>query len=234
MVYLIVLMRIVTIMILLLLTALFIMGKRPIGELPVFDVLAVIVIGSIAGADIADPKIKHLPTAFAILALSVFQKFISSCIIKSKSIRKFLSFEPTIILKEGKLIYKNIKKINYAVDDILMLLREKGIFDLSKLSLAIIEANGAISIFKNQAYENVTLKDMHLFPSTNNFPISVILDGEILNNNLKVLNISEEQILSKVMQHGLTVKEIFYASIDDLGNLNISPYKNKDNGINLN
>lgn len=71
----IVLARIITIIPLMLAVTLF-MGKRTIGEMPVFDFLIIVILGALVGADIADPEIEHLPTAIAIIAIGLFQKAI--------------------------------------------------------------------------------------------------------------------------------------------------------------
>jgi uncharacterized membrane protein YcaP (DUF421 family) len=65
--------RIFTILPLLLFLGLY-MGKRSIGEIPVFDFLVVLVLGSVVGADIADPKIDHIHTVVAMLAIALLQK----------------------------------------------------------------------------------------------------------------------------------------------------------------
>ena len=224
--YLIILFRIITIMLLLLFVTLFIMGKRPIGELPVFDFLSIVVMGSVVGADIADPRIKHLPTAFAIVVLAFFQRVISILILKNKKAKKLLTFEPTIIIRDGKLIYKNIKKINYAIDDILMMLRENGIFDISKVQYGIIEPSGNMSILKKVQNETVTINDMNIQPKSGNLALTVILDGELQEKNINLLNTTKQDILEKMKTKGFnSYKEIFYASMDFQGNLNISTYK---------
>lgn len=61
--------RIVTILPLMLCMALF-MGRRSIGELPVFDFLVILSLGAVVGADIADPEIEHIHTAVAIIAIA--------------------------------------------------------------------------------------------------------------------------------------------------------------------
>lgn len=65
--------RIITILPLLLIVTL-LMGKRAIGELPVFDFLIIVTLGAVVGADIADPSIHHLPTAMAIIGIGILQK----------------------------------------------------------------------------------------------------------------------------------------------------------------
>lgn len=227
--YIIILLRIIFIMFILLFSALFIMGKRPIGELPVFDFLAIIVMGSIVGADIADPKIEHLPTAFAVIILALFQRIVSTLIIKNKKINRLLTFEPTIVIKDGKLLYKNIKKITYSIDDILMMLREKEVFDISRIKYGIIEPSGNISILKKPEYETVTLRDMNIPSPLSNESLTIILEGEFQKENIERLNTTEEDILEKLKAQGFnSYKEVFYGSMDFQGNIAISPYKARD------
>lgn len=70
----IVLSRIITILPLLLIITLF-MGKRSIGELPVFDYLIIITLASVTGADIADPSVPHFHTVFAIMLSLLYRKY---------------------------------------------------------------------------------------------------------------------------------------------------------------
>ena len=89
--------RILTIFPLLLVVALY-MGKRAIGELPVFDFLIVISLGAIAGADLADPKISHIHTGVAIIIIGFFHKAITTLIIKYRRFGHMITFEPTIVI----------------------------------------------------------------------------------------------------------------------------------------
>lgn len=85
--------RIVTIFPLILLTTLY-MGKRSIGELPVFDFLVIISLGAVVGADIADPNIEHLHTSFAIVLIGIIQRTVSYLVIRSRKFGKWITFEP--------------------------------------------------------------------------------------------------------------------------------------------
>ena len=153
--------RILTIIPLMLVVALY-MGKRSIGELPVFDFLVVITLGAVVGADIADPEIPHIHTAVAIVLIGLFQKIVSKAVIKHRKLGHLITFEPTIVIQDGKLIIKSLKRLRYSVDNVLQMLREKGVFDISNVHLGIIEANGRISILKKNSKAVVTLEDMNL------------------------------------------------------------------------
>lgn len=224
--YLVIFARIISIMSLLLFCTLIIMGKRPIGEMPVFDFLSIIVLASIVGADIADPDIKHLPTAFAVVVLALFQRIIAEIAIRNRWFKHLINFEPTVILKDGVFIYKNIKKIKYSIDEVLMLLRDKDIFDIGKLSFAIIESNGKLSVSKKTEDEVITLKDLKIEPSGDNNFNTIILEGKLQFDKLKLLNKSEQDIIKIINSRGYNCfKDIFYASMNKDQSINISPYK---------
>lgn len=83
--------RVVTILPLLLFVTLF-MGKRAIGELPVFDFLIIITLGAVVGADIADPDIHHLSTVITIITIGILQKIVTNWKISNRKLRKLLTF----------------------------------------------------------------------------------------------------------------------------------------------
>lgn len=165
-----VLLRIITILPLLLFVTLY-MGKRAIGELPIFDFLIIITLGAVVGADIADSSIKHFPTVITIIAMGILQKIVASWKISNRKLDKLLTFEPTIVIQDEKFLDKNLKKIRYSIDNVLQMLREKNVFDINDIETAIIEANGALSVLKSPQKIQLHLKILKyktkclLFPS---------------------------------------------------------------------
>lgn len=139
--------RIVTIFPLLLAIALF-MGKRSIGELPVFDFLVVIALGAVVGADIADPKIEHIHTGFAIILIGLMQRIVSILAIKYRKFGKLITFEPTVVISNGNLLEQNLRKVRYSIDNILQMLRENDVFHLDEVKLAVLESNGRLTVYK--------------------------------------------------------------------------------------
>ena len=221
--YLIILFRIVTIMALLLAATLFVMGKRPIGELPVFDFLVLVVMGSIVGADIADPNIEHLPTAFAVVVLAGVQRLFSYFHIKSRRFRKIITFEPTVVVYNGKLIRSNIKRIHYSADEILTMLREKDVFDISKVECGVIEANGRLSVLRKPQHETVTLDDLKLPAPQSNNAVTVVLDGRLQPRNLEAVKLGEQALRDMLKGQGVErLEQVFFATVDMNGSLNVS------------
>ncbi|WP_438296649.1 DUF421 domain-containing protein [Sporosarcina sp. FA15] len=220
--------RIVTIIPLLLFTTLF-MGKRAIGELPVFDFLIVIILGALVGADIAEPDIKHLPTAFAIIAIGVFQRIVTRWKISNRKIGRLLTFEPTVVLQNGKFVNENLKKIRYSIDNILQMLREKDVFDINEVETAIIEANGALSVLKKPQKNSVTLEDMNIIKPTSTISFPVIVEGTLYTDVLRDVNLDEAWLQQELDNQGVNdLKDVFFASINRNRELHIS-LKNEKN-----
>ncbi|MDQ0232031.1 DUF421 domain-containing protein [Metabacillus malikii] len=218
--------RIFTILPLLLVATLF-MGKRSIGELPVFDFLVIITLGAVVGADIADPEIEHLPTAVTVIVLAAFQKMISKLIIRYRKVGRLLTFEPTIVIVNGTFINKNLKKIQYSLDNLLSMLREKEIFDVSTVQLGIIEPNGNLSIFKKDEYTSVTRQDFKLQTGANQVSYPVIIEGKVDKSTLHYFKVEETWLFERLKKQGLKVDEIFYASLNANLDLHLSPKTNE-------
>ena len=214
--------RILTIIPLMLVVALY-MGKRSIGELPVFDFLVVITLGAVVGADIADPEIPHIHTAVAIVLIGLFQKIVSKAVIKHRKLGHLITFEPTIVIQDGKLIIKSLKRLRYSVDNVLQMLREKGVFDISNVHLGIIEANGRISILKKNSKAVVTLEDMNLTKKSAAISYAVIIEGKIYVDVLEKLNLNELWLREQLSAINIMeTEEVFFASVNDKNELHIS------------
>lgn len=207
--------RIITILPLILVVTL-IMGKRSIAELPVFDFLVIITLGAVVGADIADPEVQHLPTAIAIIIIGLFHIIVSTLKIKFRKFGHIITFEPTIVIQEGKFVVKNLRKIRYSIDNILQMLREKDVFDINDVYLGIVESNGAISVLKNPNKTEVTLEDMNLTKDTSSISYPVIIEGMLYKDVLIKLNLTEDWLNEQLINIGVkNIDEIFFASIND-------------------
>ncbi|NPC91405.1 DUF421 domain-containing protein [Bacillus sp. WMMC1349] len=214
--------RIITILPLLLIIALF-MGKRSVGEMPVFDFLIVISLGSVVGADIADPEIQHLHTALAIIGIGLLQKTVSKLMIKSRLLGRLITFEPTIVIKNGTFLNNNLKRIKYSADNILQLLREKDIFDVRVVEMAFVEANGNLTVYKKPNQSEVTAEDLGIQKKPGGFFYPVIVDGTMHRSVLQQLDLSAEWLNNQLQLKGITqLDDVFFASVNQNHELHVS------------
>lgn len=214
--------RILTILPLMLFVALY-MGKRSIGELPVFDFLVILTLGSVVGADIADPNVPHIHTAVAIVLIGLLQLVVSKTIIKNRKLGNLITFEPTIVIQDGQFIVKNLRNLRYSTDNILQMLREKDVFDINDVHLGIIEANGKLSLLKKNPKAIVTLEDMDLTKKTPCLSYPVIVDGKIYTEILIKLDLPLVWLQQQLLNLNInTTDEVFFASINTNKELHVS------------
>ncbi|WP_096440521.1 DUF421 domain-containing protein [Alteribacter populi] len=219
---LIILFRVGTILPLLLTITLF-MGKRAIGNLPVFDFLIIMTLASVTGADIADPKVHHIHTVVAILAITLLQRCSAYLMIKNRKIGKIMTFEPTIVVHNGKILSRNLKKIRYSVDNLLQMLREKDVFDVADVEVAIVEGNGTLSLHLKHEKANVTIEDLQLTKKSPGIAYPVILEGTIYSSVLNNLGLDLKWLHGELQKQGIqNVNNVFFASVNDKKELYIS------------
>lgn len=225
--------RIITILPLMLAVTL-VMGKRSIAELPVFDFLIIVILGAVVGADIADPEIKHIYTTVAIILIGIFHIIVSKLKVKYRKFGHVITFEPTIVIQEGKFIVENLRKIRYSIDNILQMLREKDIFDINDVHIGIVEANGNISILKKTNKTEVTIEDLNLQKGTSSLSYPVIIEGEVYKNVLSKLNLTEEWLNQQLINIGVkSEKEIFFASVNNKNEFHASLKSFMEDGENI-
>ncbi|QOX65826.1 DUF421 domain-containing protein [Anoxybacterium hadale] len=229
MIYLIITLRIVSIMALFLFLILK-TGRRKLSELPVYDFLSIIVIGSVIGADIAEPDVPHLPTLFAVVLIIVLQYLVSCVLLYNKKIARKITFGPTVVIQNGQFIKSNMKRLKYPVENVMMALREKDIFDLNEVEFAIIEGSGNISVLKKPEFLPVTPSDMKLKAEQKNLAVPLIIDGKLQEGNLKQLNHDKAWLAKQLAQFDVqNYSEVFFADCTPEGKLFVSKMTETDN-----
>ena len=138
---------------------------------------------------------------------------------------KYIDGEPTIIIMNGKIMENALRKMKYKVSDIMALLRNKDVFDLSQVDFAIIEPNGQLSVLKKPEYEPLTPKDMSILKAPTGISTELIYDGILIDQNLRQLNKTKKWIMDQLkMQEIKDVSEVFLATLTPSGSLYVDKY----------
>jgi uncharacterized membrane protein YcaP (DUF421 family) len=210
------------------------MGKRNMGQLPVFDFIIVITIGSIAGADLADPAVPHGPTVLTLVAIGMLQYGFTKLQVKSSMVRQWSHLTPTVIIQDGEFLTHNLAQIRYTVNDVLPLLRKQGAFNLSDIDYAVVEPDGNISVLKKTAVSPLTPSDMGLKIANRSLPHLFIADGLLVPNGLKNSGVDQEWLENAIRHHGFKdISEVYLASLENNGNLYLSPSRSHKVGRSL-
>ena len=224
--------RVLSIMPLLLVITL-LMGKRSFSEVPVFDVLILLVLGEVVGADLSDPRIPIRHAVLTSLLLGVIQIIVSNLVIRFRRFGRLLTFEPTLVIRDGRFLDSNLRRIRYSIDNILQMLRENNTFNVADVEMAVVEANGRLTVLKKPGKQTVTLDDIGK-PAQSSLALPVIVEGKVYRDTLQGLGVSEPWLREQLQGQGLAGPEdVFFASLNQELQLHVSRRGEKDGKIPL-
>lgn len=201
-----------------------IMGHRQVAQLDFFDYITGITIGSIA-AELATELEKPWKPLIAMIIYGAVAIVLNIITNKIPNLRKYINGSPTILLNNGKLYKKNMKKVKLDLSEFLMMCREQGYFDISSIQTAIFECNGKLTVLPLSTDRPVTPTDLNLFPEADSISIEIIMDGHIIDENLKRLGLDQNWLTKKLKEQNYhNSKEIFLGVCDNKKQLTLFAY----------
>lgn len=168
------------------------MGKKEIGQLGIIDLIVSFSIAELASISI-EATDKSIFTSIIPISILVLLEIILSYIgLKSDSFRKCVDGNPELVINNGKLDFKLMKRLRYTIDDLLTHLRKKDIDSISKVKYAVLETDGTLSVLDN-------------------YPMPLILDGKIDKNTLTNLKKDYEWLENVLKENNIKLEDVFYA-----------------------
>ncbi len=209
------------------------MGRKQLSQITFFDYVVGITIGSIAAVIAVDRTVSIINGAIAIVLWSVMPVIIGFIAMKSIRFRMLVDGEPKVVIQNGVIINKNMMKEKYNIGDLLMQLRDKGIFDISEVDFAILEPNGKLSVLKKPQHCAVTLKDMNLTADYIGVMTELIIDGRIISKHLESINKDIGWLYAQLnRKHIDSVEHVVFAGYLSNGEIYVS-LRNDSTGLHL-
>lgn len=209
------------VLILILFTVTRLTGKRQIAQLSFFEYVTGITIGSIAAEMSTGLEKNFLQGATAIVIWGIMPVLAGIGTLKSIKLRYLIEGKPTVIIQDGCILEKNLAKEKYSIDELLELLRTKGIFRLSDVEYALIETNGSLNALLKKEKRPITYD--RLAPEKE--PYVVIIEGVIQRGALAEAKQTFEWVVQELKNRELKLEDVFVAQADSEGNLYIDCYK---------
>ncbi len=203
-----------------------VLGKQQISQLSFFDYITGITIGSIAATLTTDLTSRAWPHWVGLLTWAILVFIFQWSVLKGRTIAKYIDGEPAVVIMNGKIMEETLKNIKYRASDLLKLLREKQVFDISEVEYAVLESSGELSILKKSEYQPLTPKDIGLLTPYKGMSKELIYDGKVMEQNLLYIDKNKDWLLNQVRAYGFgAFEEVFLALIDESGNMFIDGYK---------
>lgn len=198
------------------------MGKRQIGDMQPGELVVTLLISEIAAMPLQDtdqPILFGLSSIFTLVALEIGISLLS---LKSFFVRKLLSGKSAILIKDGVIDQKELKKVRMTVLDLVEMLRNQQVFDLSTVSFAVLETGGDLSVLLKSKSQPATVGDVGAKAPPAELPMPVISDGKVLSESVAALGIKKADIYKRLSKKGLKAADVFLMTLDANGKENVT------------
>jgi uncharacterized membrane protein YcaP (DUF421 family) len=188
------------------------MGKSTIIQMTPYDLVAIIIVGTVASEPLISTE--YWPT-LAALAILVGLHILFSYLTLNQIGNRFFLGEPTMLIKNGEILEDNLEKSHLSMTQLLSILRSKGYPKIADVDYAILEPIGEVSIIPKVANTPVTVEHLNISIQDEGLPIAVIVDGRIQARNLELLGQTKDWLLEQLRQNNLNEKDIMYAYVNE-------------------
>ena len=180
-----------------------IVGQREMSGLSIFDFMLAITIGSIAAEMATSLEDNFMQPLIAMVIYTIVTLIISFINMKFVKLRPIFSGKTLILYDNGTLFKDNFKKAKIDLNDFLSQCRTNGYFNLSDIKTALLEENGKISFLPYSDKRPANASDFNIKPDDDGVSTNLILDGKIMEGNLKELNLDKQWLDKALRKQGI-------------------------------
>ena len=117
------------------------LGRKLISQMTFFDFIVGVALGlAVVNAAIITPYIS-LSGFVILIVISVLTLIIDYSHVKSITVHRIVQSEPVVVIENGRIVDGNLKRIRLNLEELMMKLREKDVFNVSD-EFAIMEIDG--------------------------------------------------------------------------------------------
>ena len=195
------------------------MGKRQIGEMEPTEFVVTMLLANLASIPMQDGAIPLYSGLVPILTVLGMELVISGLIMHSVMLRKFFCGKPVILIDKGKINQQNLRRTRVTLDELTGHLREKDVLDIRTVQYAILETDGNLSVFPFPKEKPAIAKDAGIQAKAQYLPITVVEDGYLSKDNLRIAGKDETWLKKVLMQHNAQTTDTLLLTVDAADNV---------------
>ena len=180
------------------------MGKRELSKVQPFELAIIVMISDLASAPMQSKDTQIFSGIVPIVVLLIVYGIFTLLIRSNNKVEGAICGSPSLIIFKGKIIEEELKKQQLTIEEVMSQLRNSGIYKVQDTAYAMLETNG-------------TLNAVKISDSVGQMPLNVISDGQYLENNLKILELTHEDIEKQMKKYKVELNEILVGTIDENG-----------------
>lgn len=139
--------------------------------------------------------------------------------LKSLKGREIICGKPTILIYRGKIDEKALKKERFTINELQEKLRGNNIVNLGDVEYAILETSGEVTIIQKPEKRGTIPEDFNIKPDYEGIPYDLVIDGKIMNKNLKSIGKNYSWLKKQVEKFGIKPEEALVVTFDGKGQI---------------
>ena len=193
------------------------MGKRQIGQMEPSEFVVTMLVANLASIPMQDVDIPLYSGVVPIMTVLGAELVLSGISLMSVGFRRLLCGKPVILVEKGRILQSNLRSTRITLDELMGHLREKDILDIRTVQYAILETNGNLSVFPFQAEIAPSAKDMGVQVKDRYLPITIIEDGHLFRENLRLAGKDEAWARKTVAKYRSSIAATWLLTVDQSG-----------------
>jgi uncharacterized membrane protein YcaP (DUF421 family) len=121
-------------------------GKREVGQFTLFDLVLILLVANAVQPAMTGADTSLVGGFIIIVTLIGVNLLVSTARQRIPLVARLLESQPTVIASDGHWIERAIEHEEVTIDEAEMALREHGIADVAEVEMAVLEADGSISV----------------------------------------------------------------------------------------
>lgn len=190
------------------------MGKRQIGQMEPSEFVVTMLVANLASIPMQDSGIPLFSGFIPIVTVLGLELVLSHLSLHSIRLRKLLCGKPVILIENGNILQGNLRKTRVTLDELTGHLREKDVLDLRSVQYAILETNGNLSVFPYPKDRPASAREAGITPQKQALPLTIISDGVLLPENLKIAKKNTAWVQKILRQHNADIRDTWLLTVD--------------------
>ncbi len=203
------------------------MGKRQISDMQPSELVVTMMISDIASLPMQNTAQPLLSGVVPVLVLVSLELTVSAVMLKSRLFRKLISGSPVVVIEDGRLLQRQLKRLRLTTDELCAQLRQQNVFSLQDVQYCIVETNGVLSVLEKPSKRVPNAEESGIVIPDNKMEAVVVSDGAWVESSLRLCGSTRQEINNILQKKQIKLNEIFLMTMDGNGVCQIIRRENK-------
>ena len=193
------------------------MGKRQISDMQPSELVVTMMISDIASLPMQNTSQPLLSGVVPVLVLVSLELTVSVLMLKSRLFRRLVGGSPVVVIEDGKLLQKQLKRLRLTTDELCAQLRQQNIFSLQDVQYCIVETNGVLSVLEKPSKRIPNAEESGMVIEDKKIEAVVVSDGAWVESSLRLCGSTKQEVNHILQKKQIKIDDVFLMTMDGGG-----------------